>query len=262
MVQRPAGPAAAGVVVLHGAGGNFYSSTLFDAVGERLVERGLAVLRVNTRGHDGISTAVTAQGGRRQGAAYEIVDDCRHDVTAWVDFLRQQVGPRVLLLGHSLGAVKAIYAAAHEPRLDLAAVIALSPPRLAYSVLCSNPDFLASFQRAEQLVADGQPGALLEVKVPLPFVITAAGYVEKYGPEERYDFTRHLSGVACPVLATFGELEVASNLAFRGVPQALAEDRRLRRLHVAVLPGADHFYTGRRAELTACVDTWLQEHLA
>src|SRR5437764_529041 len=84
-----------GFCLVHGTGGNFYSSTLFDAIGARLLQLGGAVLRVNTRGHDGISTAGTARGGQRLGAAYETFDDCRHDIVAWVEWLRQRAGPRV-----------------------------------------------------------------------------------------------------------------------------------------------------------------------
>src|SRR5262245_41740534 len=69
-----------GVCLLHGTGGNFYGSTLLEAVAERLLTLGCAALRVNTRGHDPVSNAATARGGLRQGAAYEAVDDCRHDV--------------------------------------------------------------------------------------------------------------------------------------------------------------------------------------
>src|ERR1051325_9090956 len=47
-----------GFCMIHGTGGNFYSSTLFDAVTEQCLKQGCAVLRVNTRGHDGISNAV------------------------------------------------------------------------------------------------------------------------------------------------------------------------------------------------------------
>src|SRR5205814_603670 len=98
-----------------------------------------AVLRVNTRGHDGISTALGARGGVRLGAAFETVDDCRHDLAAWLDWARANVGPRVGLLGHSLGAVKCLYAAAQEPRLAPQRIIAVSPPRLSYSWFCASP---------------------------------------------------------------------------------------------------------------------------
>jgi pimeloyl-ACP methyl ester carboxylesterase len=247
---------------VHGTGGNFYGSSLFEVLAERLLALGCGVLAVNTRGHDGISNVQTARGGRRLGAAYEVVDDCRHDLAAWLDFLRQRVGPRVGLLGHSLGAVKCLYAAAHEPRLGAACVVAVSPPCLSYSRFCSfpqAPSFLATYGRAEESVQAGQPAALLDVQLPLPFVITAAGYVEKYGPDERYNFLRFLTGVGCPVLVTLGGREVESNMAFRGVPEALGElAGRLPRVTTAVIPGADHFYTGTRDELADRIAAWLR----
>ena len=91
--QAPPRPGAANLAVdafcfLHGTGGNFYSSTLFDAVAERLLQLGCGVLRANTRGHDLMCNTATTRGGRRLGAAYEIVDDCRHDVAGWLGWLR------------------------------------------------------------------------------------------------------------------------------------------------------------------------------
>jgi alpha-beta hydrolase superfamily lysophospholipase len=263
--QAPAQARAAGRAVdawclVHGTGGNFYSSTLLEACAERLLELGCSVLRVNTRGHDGISTAaVTGRGGVRLGAAYEVVDDCRRDLAAWALWLRQRAGTRIGLLGHSLGAVKCLYASAQQP--DLATrVVALSPPRLSYSWFCSSPEskqFLENYQEAQRLVQDGQPHALLEVRLPLPFVIAAAGYVEKYGPEERYNYLRFLSAVRCPVLVTLGSVEAQNNMAFRGAAEALGEVRH-GQLAVEIIAGADHFYTGTRPELLARMEAWLR----
>jgi pimeloyl-ACP methyl ester carboxylesterase len=248
---------------IHGTGGNFYGSTLFDTLGERLLALGVDVLRVNTRGHDGISTAVTARGGRRQGAAYEVADECRHDLAAWLTWLRDRAGPRVGLLGHSMGAVKALYATAHDTQLNPACVIAVSPPRLSYSAFCASadgPQFLETFADAERRVQAGTPGALLEVKLPLPYVITAAGYVEKYGPDERYNYLRFVSGLSCPVLVTLGEVEVANNMAFAGAPEELARlAARRPGLRTEVIGTADHFYTAAREALVARVETWLRE---
>ena len=266
MLQMPSTSSTwpvAGLCFVHGTGGNFYASTLFDALAERCLQCGCAVLRVNTRGHDGISNAVTVKGGRRLGAAYEVVDDCRHDLLAWVDFLKERVGARVGLLGHSLGAVKCLYALAHEDTLSVERVVAVSPPRLSYSWFCGNPEgtaFLETYQRAESMVQAGQPTALLDVKLPLPFAIAAAGYVEKYGPDERYNYLRFLTSVRCPVLLTLGEIEVAGNMAFRGAPEAIAElGPRAGHVNVATITGADHFYSQARTELVDCVDNWMKE---
>jgi pimeloyl-ACP methyl ester carboxylesterase len=247
---------------IHGTGGNFYSSTLFDALAERLLALGVGVLRVNTRGHDGVSTAVTANGGRRQGAAYEIADESRHDLAAWLDWLRNRVGPRAGFLGHSMGAVKALYATTHDVALQPACIIAVSPPRLSYSAFCTSPDgrrFLDTYSEAERLVQAGSPAALMEVKLPLPYVITAAGFVEKYGPDERYNYLRFIGGLSCPVLLTLGEREMINNMAFTGATGELAPiQARNLRLNVETIAGADHFYTDVRAALIDSIAAWLR----
>lgn len=261
MLQMPAAQPAwpiAGVCCVHGTGGNFYASSMFDALAARCLERGCAVLRVNTRGHDGISNAVTARGGRRLGAAYETVDDCRHDLAAWIEFLNSRVGPRVGLVGHSLGAVKSLYALAHET-LDADCVVAISPPRLSYAWFCASPEgahFLETFSEADALVQSGRPGTLMEVQLPLPMPITAAGFVEKYGPDERYNFLKLLHAVRCPTLITYGEIELGNNMAFRAASEAIAEQKR-GNITVSTIPRADHFYSAARAELLDCIDQWL-----
>lgn len=262
MLQAPTGTSAWPVdciCCVHGTGGNFYASTLFDAVAARALEQGCAVLRVNTRGHDGMSNAVTSKGGRRLGAAYEVVDDCRHDLTAWVEYLKKRVGPSVGLLGHSLGAVKCLYALAQEPELQVACVVGISPPRLSYSWFCESPEgaqFLETYLQADALVQGGRPDTLIEVKLPLPFVITAAGYAEKYGPDERYNFLRFLKSVRGPALITLGELEVAGNMAFRGAAKAIM-DLKQSTVSVVTIAAADHFYSQARDALITEIDTWL-----
>jgi dienelactone hydrolase len=271
MFQTPGAPAStdlgvAAICLVHGTGGNFYSSTLFDAVAQRLLQLGCAVLRVNTRGHDGISTAAAARGGFRLGAAFETVDDCRHDLAAWVDWLVGRAGPRVGLVGHSLGAVKCLYALAGEPRPEVRRVVALSPPRLSYKAFAASPrsaEFLDTIARAERLVADGRPAELLEVQMPLLMIITATGYLEKYGPDERYDYLRFVGGAGCPTLVTLGGLEVQDNAAFRGAPEEL--DRlggRHPHLRTELVGGADHFYSAARPELMDRVEAWLRSAAA
>jgi len=264
--RSPARPGLASLSVdavcfVHGTGGCFYTSTLFDGFAERLLDLGCSVLRVNTRGHDIISTAATPRGGVRMGAAYETVDDCRHDLAAWTDWLRQRSGPRIGLIGHSSGALKCLYALAQEPQIGAACIVALSPPCLSYSRFCASsqgPEFLETFQLAEGHFREGRPATLLEIQLPLPFVITAAGYLEKYGPDERYNLLRFIAGVPCPTLVTFGGKEVVNNMAFQGLPEEVsALAARNGRMRVELIPGADHFYTDMREEVIRRTETWL-----
>ena len=264
-LPRESTPPAVGVdafCLVHGTGGNFYNSSLLGDLAERLLKLGCAVLRVNTRGHDGISTTVTAQGGVRLGAAYETVDDCRHDLHAWMDWLRQRYGQRIGLMGHSMGAIKALYAVAHEPLQTPVVLVAISPPRLSYTAFCRSSQarqFLQTYTRAEQLVSSAESGTLMEVQIPLPYVITAAGYVEKYGPEEQYNFLRYLAAVRCLTLILLGSKELENNMAFQGLPQEIeAHTKRSDFLRMEIIAGADHFYTGLRLELADRVEQWLR----
>jgi pimeloyl-ACP methyl ester carboxylesterase len=247
-----------GVILVHGTGSNFYGSTLFDPLAERLVGLGVGVLRVNTRGHDLMSTAATARGGRRFGAAYEVVDDCRHDLAAWIDLLQTRCGTSIALIGHSLGAVKCLYSQAAEPDPRVARLVAISPPRLSHSWFLTSDraaEFRDAFDQARALVGAGEPEALMEVRIPLPFVVTAAGYVEKYGPDERYDYLKWIDKIACPTLVTFGAIEARDNMAFRDAAAAIAGVAPS--VGVVTIDGADHFYTGVREALIDRVVAWL-----
>ncbi len=242
---------------LHGVQGNFYSSTLLEALVAPLAAQGIDVLRVNTRGHD----SATAQGRRWHGAAFEVVDECRLDLLGWLDWTRERGYQRVLLLGHSLGAVKALYAAAHETLSDVAGIVALSPPRLSYEHFCASEDrekFLADMATAERLVDERRADALLRATFPFPLLITAGGYVDKYGPQGRYDFLKFIAQINCPVLLAFGSLELEAMTAFRGIRQSIAATVNPRQLvQIETIAGADHLYTDQQAALAAAVVQWL-----
>ena len=246
-----------GVCLIHGTGSNFYQSTLMEFFAENLLAQGVAVLRANTRGHDGVSTLVTAKGGTRLGAAYERVDDCRHDLRGWVDFMRAKVGPTIGLLGHSLGAVKCLYAAAHDPDLAPAAVIAVSPPRLSFAAFAESergPEFLEAISAAQTLAEQGRGEVLMEATIPLPMLIAAGGYLEKYGPDERYQIVPLVKRLETPTLFLFGEKEVRDNVAFQRLPEELGELGR----EVVVIEGGDHFYTGVRGPAWNAIHRWLR----
>jgi hypothetical protein len=148
---------------------------------------------------------------------------------------------------------------AHQPELAPACVVAISPPRLSYSWFCQSPnraEFLDHIARAERLVEQGNPAGLMEITLPLPMLITAAGYLEKYGPDERYNFLKLLPAIRCPTLFTFGELEVASNMAFQGSPVAVLASKNSN-VRVETIAGADHFYSGVRDKLLTRLETFL-----
>jgi pimeloyl-ACP methyl ester carboxylesterase len=258
--QRTADLAVDVWLCLHGTGSNFYSASTLAGLAPKLVEGGAAVLRANTRGHDLVCTGPSAMGRSWQGAAFERIDEAPLDIAAWVGYLRERGFERVGLLGHSLGAIKAIYTLAAEDAPRIAALAAISPPHLSYAYFCTTPRadlFQETLSAAQRHVDEGRPDELLKVMFPLPYYVTAAGYVDRYGPAERYDVLKFLDRMPCPTLVTYGTKEVQSDAAFRGMPEAIDElAAKVSNVQGAVIAGADHQYTACHDALAARILSW------
>jgi dipeptidyl aminopeptidase/acylaminoacyl peptidase len=126
------------VILHHGVGGSFYKASFHDEMGDRLLERGCAVLRVNNRGHDLAYNAAPPH--KRLGAAFETVADCRLDWKAWTDFAGSRGYSKIGVWGHSLGAVKTIFALANDNDARVARAVASSPPRFSHSSFLARHD--------------------------------------------------------------------------------------------------------------------------
>jgi pimeloyl-ACP methyl ester carboxylesterase len=248
-------------VIMHGLAGNFYGSSLNLRLGDALHALGIAIVCGNNRGHDHISSSPVSGRATSIGAALEIVDDCRHDLGAWVQFLVRRGHQRILLVGHSLGAIKSLYFAARQPPGRLAGIVALSATRLSHSRFLESSG-AATFQKwireAEQRIALGRGDELMRVDFPFPTWMTASSYRDKYGPEDRYDWLPLLPKAGCPVLLLFGERELASNPAFHGLRDSVAgATRHLPDVETEIVPGADHFYSGVNQQVTERMGSWI-----
>ena len=253
------------LLCLHGVEGNFYGSSLFHHISPVLLDAGVSLLWANTRGRDTIHTTQINQQPARRGAAYETVDDCRLDITAWMDFLGGAGFEQPGILGHSLGAIKALYSEATEPHPRTACAIALSPPRLSFAMFNQGERsamFFTSISMAERSVQAGRPHELMEVSFPHPMLISAGSYLDKYGPEEKYNIVNFANRVRPPMLLIYGSQELSSgNPAFAGVPEAIAAlPNQGQRFTLATVAEADHNYTGKQRELAGELVSWLEEN--
>jgi pimeloyl-ACP methyl ester carboxylesterase len=244
------------VICHHGVGGKFYNPSFFDRVGDALVERGCAVLRVNNRGPDDAFSV----GARAFGATYEVVDECRDDFGTWLDFVEARGFRRIGLWGHSLGAVKTVYFLSVQDDARVVCAVASSPPRFSYAMYAAaeaSQQFLSAMERAQALVADGRPNELVDATVPVRRRFAARTYLDKYGPDARYDYMAHLARITRPLLLTVGSLE-ADNVSFAGlVKEGPTFAGRWSNVDFQMIDGADHAYTDRTSELWSAIDGWL-----
>jgi pimeloyl-ACP methyl ester carboxylesterase len=249
------------VIFHHGVGGNFYGPGMFEQYSNALLEQGCAVLRVNNRGHDQISRAVVGDGAKRLGAAYEDMDDCRYDWEAWVDFAATAGYQRIGLWGHSLGATKSIYYMATNRDPRVACVVAGSPPRFSYAAFAALEEGEAFKQvalQAQQHINRGHPETLIDTLYPIPLLMTAEVFIQKYGPEEKYDILKYIPNVQCPLLVMVGTAEAQTMMAFQGLPPVLGKlAGALDNMTFVTIPGADHAYTHQRDYVWGVVSQWL-----
>ena len=245
------------VICHHGVGSNFYVPSFFDRMGDEFLQRGCAILRVNSRGHD----QAFQVGERRLGAAYELIDDCRLDIRAWLDFGEQQGYRRIALWGHSLGAVKTVYFLGSERDARVVCAIASSPPRFshqAYVASANGARFTADVRRAQELIDAGTPEAVLEAQTPVARAFSARTYIDKYGPNARFDYFQHLPAVQVPLLLTLGGLEVQDVSFAPLAAEGPGFSARWPRIAFRLIDGADHMYTSRTNELWSAASTWLE----
>lgn len=252
------------VILVHGTGSDFLAPGLLEFLAHSLTAAGCAVMRVNTRGHGIISRLASTAGSRTEGAAYEAVSEAPLDLAAWASLATDLGFQRLAFTGHSMGGVKSTLTLAAGPVPGVNWLICLGSPRFNYEELSTHPSaepFRADYSRAVELIEAGQGEQLLHVRQPLPLTITAANFVEKYGPQNRYDIIRLLQKVQVPTLVLVGGAEVVRSGAYASQPRELQQIQQARAdaapLTFQVVDGARTPFFGFESEVTGTVLDWL-----
>lgn len=132
---KPEQPARTAILWIHGLGSTFYAHLpILEQFASHCQKRGLGLAAFNTRGHD-IVTSIhklepTSDKGYTRlsaGASQEIFTDSVYDLEAGVQFLLEQGFDKVILIGHSTGANKAVYYTTKRPNPAVSAIVLTSP---------------------------------------------------------------------------------------------------------------------------------------
>ena len=238
-------------ILLHGLGGNFYTQPV-PGVANVLAEAGYSCLAINTRGHDWI-----AGWGTLIGSSLELIADAPYDIEAFVHYLRDMSYERIVLIGHSLGGLKALYYQSSRSDHAITAVVAMSPTfSLSYHKAVNMiPDFEYRYSSARNLVSQGRPYEFIRwvwSYGPTPeIILTAQTFVDRYGPSLKFDGKTLIGKVVCPVLLTAGSKEsedYRSSLAAANVSS------------LEIVQGADHYYTAFEPALARVIVRWLENN--
>ena len=244
------------LLLLHGSRGNFYDDTT-KSMAEDLSAQGYACLPLNTNAHD---TAWYDPGSQEfKGNAFEMLDSTCIDIQAGIDHLTERGYQRIGLLGHSMGAVRVVYYSATHDDSRVSTIIPISPVRLSYSYFMESEDaeeFSANIKIARRLVSSGEPQALLRVNHPIPQLFSAHSFLDKHGPEEKYNLINHAHRIRVPMLTLNGSLETHSRL--RDMAQDLATAAiNSPNCKALMIDGGEHALGNRTGEASESVLEWL-----
>jgi pimeloyl-ACP methyl ester carboxylesterase len=183
------------------------------------------------------------------GAWFERLEDASLDIDAWIAVALAAGARRIVLLGHSLGAIKAILYASDHPERRLAGLVLASPPLRAFAAA---PD-PAVVSAATAAVAEGKPQLLIDLPAPgLLFGCTSAATVLSRSAVG--DPAPRLRSIGCPILALYGTEEVEI-----GGQSDLDRLSGLAPHHFtgALVANANHLYADREREAASVVSGWI-----
>jgi pimeloyl-ACP methyl ester carboxylesterase len=248
------------VVWVHGLTSTFYSMAALG-VGRALAEAGITLITGNNRGHD-FGALVRTRAGEffLAGAGWERFDESPRDVAGWLNVAEQRGFGRIVLLGHSLGALKAIYYQTRRQDPRVAALIACSPP-IKPDTGPSDPGI---YTLAQRMVAEGRGRDLLPWEDGPPGFATVSAHTLVNRIEHNFrGFVLEgdrpaIAELRCPLLAIYGTEEAAI-----GGEEQLAQIRKLATAADSVtthlIDGADHVYTGREQAVAHVIAAWLND---
>jgi len=236
----------AGVVMVHGYSGNFYSG-LMAFLPEALSDSGFATLSLNMRDHD-------------RGPKKNRFEDNRYDIAVAVDEMARLGYNPIFLFGHSMGTNRVLYYFATTGDSRIKGVLLTGPPGNLFEWNVSIFGQEAASQvlaQAQDLVARGKGGEWMLINLgPLGKALYTANHVVSLrGPKTVSDPYKNISQISKPILIVHG---LADRLANPDVTDRLLKSAAPG-IHVTVvkIPGANHCFSGHQQDLVTAAKKWL-----
>lgn len=243
------------VINVHGTASNFYDEDYMGDMAEEFVKQGVSFLSTNNRGAGVMGASVP-------GAVGEVFEDCVKDIDAWIAFAKSKGYRTIILQGHSLGAEKAVFYAAHH--------------RIHGLVLLAPSDSFGNQQRllparvlekleaeADALLEQGKGDELLTAH-PLPHAgflpKTAASYASVFGRRAAQALPFHAGKLPLyhklriPILAVIGTKDIFTAISVQAAARLLRQNHHA---EVRLIKGANHDFEGYEEKLTSIVSAWL-----
>jgi pimeloyl-ACP methyl ester carboxylesterase len=251
---------------------NFYLPLFITPLAHSITAIGSFFLTVNTRAHDYIIYCRRQQDTNsftweRQGGSYEIFSNCLLDIEGWLTF-SEALSAKVVLMGHSHGALKATYYAIHRNQDSrIIGIILLSPSDdIGLQERHLGSRYYETLTLARTMVNEGKGDELMP-NWAYGDAVSATMYVDMFSEKSdlaifRFDEPsvgfKDLKQVRVPTLAVFGESDkatssVSSQTAIDLIKASLTPNVPF---EGRIVRGGNHHYLGHEREMAEYITDW------
>jgi len=240
----------AGVLMVHGYGGNFYSG-IMSFLPEALAENGYTTLAFNMRDHD-------------LGPKKNLFEENLQDIASGVDEMTRRRYKTLFLYGHSMGTNRVLYYLAETQDPRITGIILTGPPGNLFQWNVRAFGLKAAsevLRQAQELRAAGNGDSWMLIDLgPLGKTLyTASHVVSLRGPETRSDPFTNIAQISRPVLIVHG---LADRLADPDVADQLKNSGpRDNQITVSKIAGANHRFHNHGKELEEVITRWLAQQI-
>ncbi|MGC8533195.1 MAG: alpha/beta fold hydrolase [Candidatus Parvarchaeum sp.] len=245
------------IINIHGTAGNFYIHNFIDKMAVEYTKDNIDFMAVNNRGHDFISELQQANLKRTRiiGYTYEKFEDCVYDIKAWINFASKLKYKKIILQGHSLGAIKSTYYAYKT-----------KDKRLSGLILASPPDIVGLFYRKEKPFNITKDLMLIKNRDNFQLISknTFNSLRKKNGPADIFNTydpnkTSALKEIDIPILAFFGDQQEATIMEPSKTLKILYEKSQKINFSFKVITGANHIYYKKEKNVAKLVVSWVKK---
>ena len=257
------------IIHVHGSYGNFYENFFLDEMSENYNKSGISFLSVSTRGRDYYSDFKILKENKyesiRIGGIREIFQDSVTDIASWIDFLKNKGFKKIILQGHSLGAMKVVYYIKHADT-KVNGLILLSPPD---NIGLQKSDNGNKYDEYKQIAHDLSQKDLnsLMPKEAYYDTITSTSFFSLLTEEDTGMFTYSdielmkkagMSSIAIPTLVTFATNNEAIvnpiDICIDSLKKSIPDENLIQ---FSIIENANHNYHFKEKELTLVLLNWV-----
>lgn len=261
-----------GVIHLHGLSGNFYKNAFMKVLAKRFTKSGISFFSIEQRGSHTLSKLGRKRGRKYEslvsGGAVEKFENCTHDISGAIRFLKKQGITKIYLQGHSTGCQKAVYYLSREHAGSVKGLILIAPGD-DYNIwrrdLGSRFPSVINYAKS---IARKNPTMLLNQKYKhIDYgAVRFLSFCDPKNVESRifnYDRKKlsYLAKIKIPILAVFGTKEQNAIKPVKTYLQILKNNAESSKFSGILIKGGNHAFFGVETQLANSVTKWVKQTL-